>query len=40
MAGFENKVSASGNGFSVRFGFQCCVFPDDQNIQKETALSE
>jgi hypothetical protein len=31
---FEVEVLASVGGFSVDFGGQCCLFPDDQNVQK------
>jgi hypothetical protein len=34
MVRFEAEISASVGGFPIYFGGQCCLFPDDQNIQK------
>jgi hypothetical protein len=34
MAITEVEIMASVGGFSVDFGGQCCLLPDDQNIQE------
>jgi hypothetical protein len=39
MVRFEVEFSASVRGFSLNFGGQCPLFPDDQIIQRRIALS-
>jgi hypothetical protein len=34
MVRIDVEISASVDGFSVDFGGQCRLFPDDQNVQK------
>jgi hypothetical protein len=34
MITFEAEILISVDGFSVDFGGQCHLFPDNQNIQK------